>query len=72
MRNHDIYRRNLKRQHHDVTPALAFDHALLAGQGPVLRLRRQLSLGDDMFVVSVWHRLGHKVPADVASPLRKY
>ena len=24
------------------------------------------TLGNDMFVVSVWHRLGHHVPADVA------
>ena len=26
------------------------------------------TLGNDMFVVSVWHRLGHHVPADVAPP----
>ena len=27
-----------------------------------------MTLGNDMFVVSVWHRLGHQVPADVAPP----
>ena len=27
-----------------------------------------MTLGNDMFVVSVWHRLGHHVPADVAPP----
>ena len=25
-----------------------------------------MTIGNDMFVVSVWHRLGHPVPADVA------
>ena len=25
----------------------------------------RMTLGNDMFVVSVWHRLGHHVPADV-------
>ena len=28
----------------------------------------RMTLGNDMFVVSVWHRLGHHVPADVATP----
>ena len=27
-----------------------------------------MTLGNDMFVVSVWHRLGHHVPADVVPP----
>ena len=27
-----------------------------------------MTLGNAMFVVSVWHRLGHHVPADVAPP----
>ena len=27
-----------------------------------------MALGNDMFVVSVWHRLGDHVPADVAPP----
>ena len=27
-----------------------------------------MTLGNDMFVVSVWHRLGQHVPADVAPP----
>ena len=27
-----------------------------------------MTLGNDMFVVSVWHRPGHQVPADVAPP----
>ena len=42
MRNHDIHCRKLvPRQHrHDVAPALAFDHALLSGQGTATRLRR--------------------------------
>ena len=26
----------------------------------------RMPLGSDMFVVSVWHRLGHQVPADVS------
>ena len=45
MRNHDIHCRKLEpRQHrHSVGPVLAFDHALLAGQGPVARLRRRLA-----------------------------
>ena len=45
MRNHDIHCRKLElRQHRqDVPPALAFDHALLAGQGPVPRFRRRLA-----------------------------
>ena len=45
VRNHAIYCRKLKqRQHrHDVASALAFAHALLAGQGPVTRLRRRLA-----------------------------
>ena len=29
-----------------------------------------MTLGNDMFVVSVWHRLGLHVPADVAPPRR--
>ena len=28
----------------------------------------RMTLGNDMFVVSVWHRLGHHVPAEVAPP----
>ena len=28
----------------------------------------RMTPGNDMFVVSVWHRLGHHVPADVAPP----
>ena len=45
MRIHDIHCRKLKPRQgrHDVAPALAFDHALLAGQGPVARLRRRLA-----------------------------
>ena len=45
MSNHDIHCRKLKpRQHrHDVAPALAFDHALLGGLGPVAKLRRRLA-----------------------------
>ena len=31
-----------------------------------------MTLGNDMFVVSVWHLLGHHVPADVAPPPCKY
>ena len=27
-----------------------------------------MTLGNDMFAVSVWHRLGHHVPDDVAPP----
>ena len=27
-----------------------------------------MTLANDMFVVSVWHHLGHHVPADVATP----
>ena len=48
VRNHDIHCRKPKlRQHrHDVAPALAFDHALLAGHGPVARLRRRLAADD--------------------------
>ena len=47
VRNHDMHCRKLKpRQHrHNVAPALAFDHALLAGQGLVPRLRRRLEAG---------------------------
>ena len=46
MRNHDIQCRKFEpRQHrHDVAPALEFDHALLSGQGPVVRLRRRLAV----------------------------
>ena len=40
-------------------PAGAFLTAIPGGR---------MSLGDNMFVVSVWHRLGHHVPADVAPP----
>ena len=45
MRSHHIHCRKLEpRQHrHDVEPALALDYALLAGQGPVARLRYQLA-----------------------------
>ena len=28
----------------------------------------RMTLGNDIFVVSVWHRLGQHVPADVAPP----
>ena len=31
----------------------------------------RMTLGNDMFVVSVWHCLGHQIPADVAPPLCK-
>ena len=31
-----------------------------------------MTLGNDMFVVSVWHRLGHHGPADVAPPPWKF
>ena len=40
-------------------PAEAFLTAIPGGR---------MTLGNDMFVVSVWHRLGHHVPADVAPP----
>ena len=45
MRNNDIHcRKREPLQHrHDVAPALAFNHALLAGQGPIARLRRRLA-----------------------------
>ena len=45
VRNHDIHCRKLgPRQHrHDVAPALAFNYALLAGQGSVAKLRRRLA-----------------------------
>ena len=45
MRNHDIHCRKLKprQNRHDVAPALRFDRALFAGQGPVQRLRRRLA-----------------------------
>ena len=45
IRHHDIHCRMLEpRQHrHIVPPALAFNHALLAGQGPVPRHRRRLA-----------------------------
>ena len=45
MRNRYIHSRKLEpRQHrNDVAPALAFDHVLLAGQGPAARLRRRLA-----------------------------
>ena len=38
-------------------PAGAFLTAIPGGR---------MTLDDDRFVVSVWHRLGHHVPADVA------
>ena len=38
-------------------PAEAFLTAIPGGR---------MTLGNDMFVVSVWHRLGHHVTADVA------
>ena len=40
-------------------PAGAFLTAIPGGR---------MTLGNDMFVVSGWHRLGHHVPADVAPP----
>ena len=40
-------------------PAGAFLTAIPGGR---------MTLGNDMFVVSVWHRLGHHVPAEVAPP----
>ena len=40
-------------------PAGAFLSAIPGGR---------MTLGNDMLVVSVWHRLGHHVPADVAPP----
>ena len=40
-------------------PAGAFLTAIPGGR---------MTVGNDMFVVSVWHRLGHHVPADVAPP----
>ena len=40
-------------------PAGAFLTAIPCGR---------MTLGNDMFVVSVWHRLGHHVPADVSPP----
>ena len=40
-------------------PAGAFLTAIPGGR---------MTLGNAMFVVSVWHRLGHLVPADVAPP----
>ena len=40
-------------------PAGAFLTAIPGGR---------MTLGNDMFIVSVWHRLGHRVPADVAPP----
>ena len=47
LRNHDFHFRKLEpRQHrHNDAPALAFDNALLAGQGPVVKLRRRLVAG---------------------------
>ena len=42
-------------------PAAAFLTAIPGGR---------MTLGNDMFVVSLWHRLGHHVPADVAPPRR--
>ena len=32
----------------------------------------RMTLGNDMFVVSVWHRMGHHVPADVPPPPYKF
>ena len=43
-------------------PAGAFLTAIPSGR---------MTLGNDMFVVSVWHRLGHHIPADVAPLPRK-
>ena len=39
-------------------PPRAFVTAILGG-------RMTLRVGNDMFIVSVWHRLGHHVPATV-------
>ena len=46
MRNHAHHCRKLelRQNRHDGTPALAFDPALLSGQGPVERLRRRLAV----------------------------
>ena len=62
----------------------SFDLDTTQGQRDAARLRRssggpagafltaspggRMTLGDDMFVVSVWYHLGHLVPADVAAP----
>ena len=62
----------------------SFDLNTTQGQRDAARLRRLskgpagaflpaipggcMTLGNDMFVMSVWHRLGHHVPADVAPP----
>ena len=45
MRNHDIHCRKLDPQQHrhDVTPALAFNHALVFGQAPFASLRRRFA-----------------------------
>ena len=43
-------------------PAGAFLTAILGGR---------MSLDNDMFVVSVWHRLGHHVHADLPPPPRR-
>ena len=49
MRSHGIriHSRKLERRQHrhyvDVAPALAFNHALLADQGPVVGLRRRVA-----------------------------
>ena len=61
-----------------------FDLNTLQGQRDAARLRSssggpagafltaipggRMTLGDDMFVVAVWHRLGHRVPDHVAPP----
>ena len=62
----------------------SFDLNTTQGQRDTARLRRssggpagafmtaipggRMTLGNDMFVVSVWHRLGHHVPPDMAPP----
>ena len=40
-------------------PASAFFTALPGGP---------LTIGNDMYVMAVWHRLGYRVPSDVAPP----
>ena len=63
VRNHDIHCRKLKpRQHrHDVAPALAFDHALLAGQRPVARRRRRLAAAGRDDQVQAFARLSWRI-----------
>ena len=65
MRNHDMHCRKLEpRQHcHNVAPALAFDHALLAGQDSATKPCRRLAAAGRELEVQEAHGVCHIIVA---------